>query len=567
MAKGDKYEVYEDQYGLGTGVYKEPSMSASSAGIVRNGEVIVEIESKTAEGKNWVKFDRGWVVANHLKKIYSAETGVSTTEDNSPPPEDPNNDEEGFGYQPSTQDILAFNNDSIDDSDFVNIKSITGVFGLPYQFLPNTDPRLSQSQNSQHIGYEYAEKIVEKIPLLFLAPGKASFMTKYSKKNKENVLEKLIGLGTGTDDNKNSLNDLITSDGRYYTFEYDPTRYYKFVNPMCRIAARYMNLQDVVINGEHLDNINWENFTRSGIKSIGDFGTYTSIPFYVDAETSIHESFGNSTTQSMMVSTVNSISDMGKELNFLLGSAASLTGVDALARDPDMATNIQNVQDTISKLMGSGNFLSNLSKHLGTVAAGGKLIFPEIWADSNLSRSYGCTLKFISPDASNLSVYLNVIVPLLHLMALVAPQSLKDNPNAYINPFLVRGIYKGFFNVDMGIITSMSVTKGAECQWTPEGIPTSIEVSIEIKDLYNVLTITNTDSTKDWKFDTLNNTALMDYIANLCGINIYKPEISRMIEMWYVNNFENRVTDFFKVNIWSGMQQKVQNFIMRNIFR
>ena len=567
MAKGDKYEIYEDQYGQGTGVYKEPSMSSSFAGIARNGEVIVEIESKTAEGKNWVKFDRGWVVADHLKKIYSAETGVSTTEDNSPPPDDPDNDEEGFGYQPSTQDILSFNNDSIDDSDFVNIKSITGVFGLPYQFLPNTDPRLSQSQNSQHIGYEYAEKIVEKIPLLFLAPGKASFMTKYSKKNKENVLEKLIGLGTGTDDNKNSLNDLITSDGRYYTFEYDPTRYYKFVNPMCRIAARYMNLQDVVINGEHLDNINWENFTKSGIKSIGDFGTYTSIPFYVDAETSIHESFGNSTTQSMMVSTVNSISDMGKELNFLLGSAASLTGAEALARDPDMATNIENVQDTISKLMGSGNFLSNLSKHLGTVAAGGKLIFPEIWSDSNISRSYSCTLKFISPDASNLSVYLNVIAPLLHLMALVAPQSIKNNPNAYINPFLVRGIYKGFFNVDMGIITSMSVTKGAECQWTPEGIPTSIEVSIEIKDLYNVLTITNTDSTKDWKFDTLNNTALMDYIANLCGINIYKPEISRMIEMWYVNNFENRVTDFFKVNIWSGMQQKVQNFIMRNIFR
>ena len=58
----------------------------------------------------------------------------------------------------------------------------------------------------------------------------------------------------------------------------------------------------------------------------------------------------------------------------------------------------------------------------------------------------------------------------------------------------------------------------------------------------------------------------MDYIANLCGINIYKPEISRIIEMWWVNNFENRIDDFLKLDIWGNIQQKVQNGIM-NIFR
>lgn len=468
----------------------------------------------------------------------------------------------GDGYQPSIDDILATNNYKISDSDFVKIKHVAGVFGLPYQFLPTADPRLDGSTTTENIGFEYGEKIIKRIPLLFLAPGKASFMTKYSKKNKQSILEKLITTGAGTDD-KTSLNDLLDSDGRYYTFEYDTVRYYKFVNPMCRIAARFLGIQDVVINGSKLDRFNWETFTRSGIKSIGDFGNYTAIPFYVDTDTSIHESFSNSTSQSMLASSVNSASDMGKELNFLLGYGANSKGADAFLEDSGIAESVENVSNMASKLLGTGGFFSNLGKHLVTVASGGKLVFPEIWSDSQFSRSYSCKFKFISPDPSNLSVYLNVLVPLFHLMCLVVPQMPENNPNGYTNPFLIRGIYKGMFNVDMGIITNMSVTKGAECQWTPEGIPTSIEVDIDLKDLYDAISITSTASTS-WKYDTMNNTALMDYIANLCGINIYKPEITRLIDMWWTNNFSNRATDFFEVDIWGGIQQKIQNLIVGN---
>ncbi len=469
--------------------------------------------------------------------------------------------EVGAGYQPSTNDVLATTNYNISNSEFVKIENVAGVFGLPYQFLPAADVRLDGSSKTQNIGYEYGEKIIERIPLLFMAPGKANFMTKYSNKNKQNILEKLITLGSGTD-SVTQLSDLLDSDGRYYTFEYDSVRYYKFVNPMCRIAARFLNIHNISIDGSALDNFNWEKYTKSGISSIGDFGSYTSIPFYVDSDTSINESFGNSTTQSMLSSTVNSASDMAKELNFLLGYGSGAKSADAFLEDTSIAESVQNVTDMASKLLGSGGFFSNLGDHLVTVASGGKLIFPEIWSDSTFSRSYNVRFKFIAPDPSNLSVYLNVLVPLFHLIGLVAPQMPENNPNGYTNPFLIRAIYKGFFNIDMGIITDMSVTKGAECQWTPEGVPTSIEVDIGIKDLYNAMSITSTNSTNSYKYDTLNNTALMDYIANLCGINIYKPEITRIIDMWYTNNFENRIADFFEVDIWGGIQQRIQNLIV-----
>ena len=557
MAKGDTWQCIVKSLFIRSG----PGTQHSAVGGLVLGDNVVEIgRGNDKNGAVWIHHAKGWSILKYLRISKKAHGGTSESSDNSPPPT-AEEKENGSGYQPNIDSLIDYYknvNYNVSNSEFVKIKNVAGVFGLPYQFLPNTDIRLLGDTKTENIGYEYAEKIIEKIPLLFISPGKASFMTRYSKENKRNLLEYLINNGTGNDGG--NLDDILNSDGRYYTFEYDRPRYYQFVNPMCRIAARYLEIADTTINGSKLDTMNWESFTQHGIKSIGDFGDFGAIPFYVDTDSSVSESFGNSTTQSMLSSTVNSISDMGRELNFLLGYGASATGIEAF-NDADVASNIENVQNTISKLLGSGNFLSNLANHLTTVASGGKLIFPEIWNDSIFSRSYNCEFKFISPDPSKLSVYLNVLVPLFHLLGLVAPQSADMNPNGYSNPFLVRAIYKGFFNIDMGIITDMSVTRGAECQWTPEGIPTSITVSISIKDLYSAMSITGTDN-KNFRYDTLNNTALMDYIANLCGINIYRPEIARIIDMWFVNNFTNRVQDFWQVDIWGGIKNRVQNLIM-----
>lgn len=574
MAAGDTYKVTANS---GLNIRTGPGTNYSKTGALAQGIEIVA----TAINGEWVQYGGGWLHSNYLKIVNTKpKDNVDTTTKNSDPPapgEDSgglgstsvdgnptsvDGDDQGSGYQVNVDEILTSQGDAASGSEFARIRNLSGVFGLPYQFLPSADPRLYSSMDGgsdASIGYEYAANIIERIPLLLLLPGKASFMTQFSKKDKENIIEKMINVGASM--NSATTDDLVEDSGRYYTFESDEKRYYQFVNPMCRIAAIYLGIQNLTLNGSTLKYLDWSSMTKRGISSIADFGDYMYIPFYVDTDASISESFSNSTTQSMIASTVNSISDMGRELNFLLGYGASATGVEALMQDADVASNIQNVQDTIGKLLGSGNFLSNLANHLTTVAAGGKLTFPEIWSDSSFSRSYNCEFKFISPDPSPFSVYLNVLVPLFHLLGLVCPQSIDKNPNGYTNPFLIRAIYKGMFNVDMGIITDMSVTKGAECQWTPEGIPTSINVSIGIKDLYQAMSITPTAST-NFKYDTLNNTALMDYIANLCGINVYKPEASRLIEM-QVANTAGRIPDAIKTDIWGGIQDKVQNAIIR----
>ena len=83
------------------------------------------------------------------------------------------------------------------------------------------------------------------------------------------------------------------------------------------------------------------------------------------------------------------------------------------------------------------------------------------------------------------------------------------------------------FNIDMGIITDMAVTRGAECQWNDDGLPTQIDVSITIEDLYSSLFMSNST----FNVAVVKNTALMDYMANLAGLNIADVEFGRRTKM------------------------------------
>ena len=568
MAAGDRWEVTANS---GLKVRKGPGTSYASIKVLTKGTRITESEGSTSD---WIKFSMGYCSKQYLKLYAPAPTYVTAkpsaptvSKDTVVNSGSDYNDDVSSGYQPDTIYSGAIGSDgTAEESDYTRISTVTGVFGLPYQFLPNTDARISNWNASSGVGKEYADKIVGKIPLLFIAPGRPDFMTRYSSSEKKSIAGQLISeIGLGRNQQSN-LEDLLSTNGRYYTFRYDINSYYSYVNPMCRIAARYLEIQNFKLDGTNLDHVDWRSYVCDRGSLIGNAKDYTNIPFYLDTETSVSESFDSQTTESSLASTVNGISDLGRELNFLTGYSGSLMNSDWLSEHADIATNIENVNNMINDVLGKGNFLSNLTKHLSTVASGGRLIFPKIWSDSSMSKTYNVKVKLVSPDANKLSIFLNVLVPLFHLIGLVAPQSIASNPNGYTSPFIVRAMYKSFFNVDMGIITSMSIDKGGNCGWTVDGLPTSIEVDMTIKDLYDMaFTITPTSDTNWFKYDTLDNTAQLDYIANLCGINMYKPEIGRQLSMWIVNNGINRVLDIPR-NIWSSLNTKISGSV-QSFFR
>ena len=519
--------------------------------------------------------------------IYTANTVAGTTTvdgGSNPSGEVTSTLEASSGYVVDLETIMDFDgtwSEETQGEEFFSIANILGIFGIPYQFMPHVDPRLRYKNNgsivagtstyitdTQGTGIEYADHIASHMPILFLSPGLPNFMTKFSTAEKKSILDYFASTVAGIAGNI-SPDDLLKDSGKYYTFEYAITDYYSYVNPMCRIAAAYLNLTGYTWDNKSMDSVNWMEYTMARLDGIfqgrTDITDYMAVPFYIESETQINETFSNDTTESTLASTVDSISNFGKEAMFMLGYSQAALGTKILEVDADMASQYSNISDLLGPLATNNGFVGNIIKNLSSVVTGGRLVFPKIWNDSSFSRSYDVTIKLRSPDMDNLSIYLNVIVPFLHLLGFVLPRQINGNPNGFFSPFLVRAIYKGFFNVDMGLVTNMSVTKGDTAQWNANGIPTSIDVNLTIADLYENISMTPTTAL-NWKYDTLDNTCQMDYIATMFGINIYQPEIGRTIRMWFVNNFTNRARDVIDIGFWGNLQNSIANAIT-NVWR
>ena len=118
------------------------------------------------------------------------------------------------------------------------------------------------------------------------------------------------------------------------------------------------------------------------------------------------------------------------------------------------------------------------------------------------------------------------------------------------------------FNIDMGIITEMTFNKGKEGSWTKDALPTVVDVSFTIQDLYSSMGISSTQHM--FKGHTLQNVAEMDYVANLCGININEPDSLKMANFWCAFNITNKMHDFAP-NLSLGIQDYVSTSIINVI--
>ena len=458
----------------------------------------------------------------------------------------------------------------------LHMDSVTGVFGVPYQFLPSVDTRLDTGgkRAAYAFGRKYAEKIVSRLPIMYFSPGNPRFMPKV-KDTSANLVKTIVGWFTRNQDGLKSL--IEEYQGKYYYIDLAYTDYYHYVNPMCRIGAAFLGIQDRTYRGCRLDKFPWhlntgaerhdggkeEDIEKIGLaeaieSSFSDFFTYNfayytrCIPFYIESDNQISDSITNDTTESTLSGTVNSFSDQARELQFLLGWGSSEIGV----KYDDVKGEVENFQDRLGNILTNNhnNIFSNLVDSIQTVTTGGRLVFPEIWSDSKFGKNYNVTIKLATPDKDKLSWYLNIYVPLVHLLGLCLPR--QNGQQGYSAPFLVRAYYKGFFNIDMGIITNMTVNKGKESGWTPDGLPTYVEVQLEIKDLYQELSMGAHENLFQSK--VLTNTAEMDYLANLCGVNINAPDIEKLPQYWYAIN-SNGISDHITLDIWGGLQDVIGN--------
>lgn len=521
-----------------------PSTGYPVTGKLYNGNQIVAIE--TSNG--WYKSESGgWSYGNYLKVLKNLE------EDSVATPAQPETTEETLTSE--DQELLNSIYTKTDVSS-TNIDNMRYIFGLPFQFTELTDPRPSGSL----LGRSYIETILSDMSLLVLIPGTAAFMTHASSAVSKKVIAKLVSLGAEDNENMESLQEILEGKqvGRYYTFESKYSEYIKYVNNMCRISATLLGIGDETL---YEGSAKFKNFDWDIAKLKGDSAWYSflttekSVGFFIDGkDSSFSDGMTNSTRDSTFKSATAQLSDYAKEAYFLLGQTYSDESI--------LKTSLSNFESAVSKIVGNitsdnslaRQFTDRMSDSASTIINGGNIAFPQIYDDSSYSSSYSIKFKLVSPYGDPLSLYLNIFVPLWHLVALSYP--LQTGANGYTNPFLVRAFCKSWFNCSLGIITSISIDKASQDGWNVLGMPTEVDVSITISNLYENQTISRAGD-----FSTFHNTEYLDMLSTWCGVNINQPELSRKISL-YTSFISNAIRDVIP-NVSEVIRENISNKILQ----
>lgn len=528
--------------------------SYSTVSALYKGQTFIATEQKTlSDGSIWMKSEStglwsaykgasGTYYITVVKDLESS-SSVSAPYDHS------------FGYSDGIDTkVMSMLYDNSRSYDALDVS--TRLFGSPHQFLSSADVRVNSKVD---LGRKFIENIVAESPIVYILPGKTNFLPNTSNKRKKLLKDFFNKQGISDSTAKAALADIVSEENeeRYFDFVSDHSHYIKIVNILCRVAAIYLGIgeQKAPNTTTKYKYYNWENYkyfnitkekdatNKSVFSKIGEkvktdveeqiFGRGLYVPFYVEPSTSFSESASNSTTTSKMEGFFDQAEGLVKELSFLMDAAA--LGTANTLKD-NLTQDIKGIQEKLYSNSGDG-FFTRLLGATSTTLSGGNMIFPEIWGDSAYNKSYSVTINLVSPYGDKESIYLNIIVPMMHLLAFSLPQQM--NANAYSAPMIIKAFCKGWFSCDMGMVESISIEKGGNGDaWSVDGLPTQVKVQLSIKDLYTELSVPNSGSPSAF----MQNQSMIDFLAVTCGVDITEPTFILKIKTMFAI-FTNKLFD------------------------
>ncbi len=198
------------------------------------------------------------------------------------------------------------------------------------------------------------------------------------------------------------------------------------------------------------------------------------ISFRVDDPGDGSESFSNSTRESDLASTINSMSNSSRafKFNFANGNMSDNMVVEMLEGAVGAVTSF--ISGVASSVGISG---------LAALAGNANIDIPKYWDSSTASlprQNYSFDLK--APYQSELVRMQTLMVPLFALLAAALP--LSTGGSSYTSPFLVEAYCQGRAQTRTGIIDSLSITRS---EFTRDGRPLSINVQFSIIDMSSIM--------------------------------------------------------------------------------
>lgn len=239
----------------------------------------------------------------------------------------------------------------------------------------------------------------------------------------------------------------------------------------------------------------------------------TSVMFMVEPQ-SFQESFSNQTGPSFIEAKLSGItSDIGAEIAFITNSTVDTGVLGGMVEF--LGSELSSASMHLSNLVQSatGGWATQLFQGGLKSIKGQKMLYPKIYRESASSMNYSYKMILSSPYGDIYNYYMNIVVPLCHLLCLVCPRMVTSNTVS--SPFVVQAFIPGMTTCQLGIISQMDIVKNPKGKHVSvQGFPLTVEVSFTVEDLYSKLAVSPAHDPASFMF----NETLNDYMANLAGL-------------------------------------------------
>lgn len=454
------------------------------------------------------------------------------------------------------------------DYDKVLLRSLR-AFGAPPRYTKSVDPWYSMNTTTG-TGRAMSSTWYSDPSILSLAPGKVDYLPGFSRtRGKNQFFNRIKGAMDGDVLSLAKKDRHKDSGGQLYTFKTDYTKYINIVNTLARTSAQFLGIGDVtdLLEGTNvkLETMDWGWFTDPSGATSGSKGIFSEtkralnaavndnayIHFFVNhSGVQVSESISASSKESWLeekLGNESGLSNIAENIQFLFGGAIGKEAEEDLLR-------VVNEARTSNELLGNlGSIATNYIK-------GGRLVFPKIITGMNYDKSMNVELTFTSIYGDKKSIFRYCIVPCLHLLALATPKQLSSNMYTY--PFLVRAFQRGSINMDLAFVSNLDLSRGGgdNTSWTVDGLPTEITARFTITPLYSNLMVS--DGSKN-PFNFLQNSALMEYLGTMCGIDLHMNNLDRKVEI-ALNLIKNwwfdPATNYARGLVDSKIANEIRNF-------
>lgn len=230
--------------------------------------------------------------------------------------------------------------------------------------------------------------------------------------------------------------------------------------------------------------------------------------FAVDYSGSVSESFSNSVGEIDTGNTLKSLSKKSRDVKF------NLSGGNILG--DTITTAVGYLKDTVMGALDSVTF--GASNVIQTLLGGGYIDMPKKWEDSSASLpQINYKIQLISPYGNVISQLQNIYIPIAMLLAGTLPQAV--GRASYTSPFLCSLFNKGKQNIEMGMITSLTITRGtSNLAFSRNKRALAIDVSFTVTDFSNIMAApVNSSIFNIFSPDLQDDTLFSKYIATLAS--------------------------------------------------